>query len=160
VTNRHTYAAAKERLDQSASAWGLRLAAFAGLMAVVLAAIVVIVMSVTGWRVVARDLAALHLSGVPLSVLRRSLVREQVIVVLCGAAVGAVCGAVSSVIAMPLVPLFDATGTPVPAVDLAPSLPAVVISALAAALVVSLVGVGAAVATGRRIQLRRVREAL
>jgi hypothetical protein len=159
VTNRHTYAAAKERLDGSASAWGLRLAAFAGVMAVLLAALVVIVMSVTGWRVVARDLAALHLSGVPMSVLRRSLVREQVIVILGGAAVGTVCGAVSSVIAMPLVPLFDSSGTPVPAVDLSPNGLAVLLSALAAALVVSLVGIGAALATGRRVQLRRVRDA-
>ena len=82
------------------------------------------------------------------------------VVVLCGAAVGAVCGAVSSVIAMPLVPLFDSSSTPVPAVDLAPSPLAVVGSALAAALVVALVGIASAVATGRRIQLSRVREAL
>jgi hypothetical protein len=74
--------------------------------------------------------------------------------------VGAICGAVSSVIVMPLVPLFDSSGTPVPAVDLAPSLLAVVASALAAALVVALVGIATAMATGRRIQLHRVRDAL
>jgi hypothetical protein len=160
VTGRHTYADQKDRLDHSASAWGLRLAAFTGAMAVLLAAIVVIVMTITGWRVVARDLAALHMAGVPLSTLRRSLVREQVVLVVVGAVVGAVCGAVSSLVAMPLVPLFDSHATPVPALELAPSLLAVVGSAVLAAVVVVLVGVLAAFATGRRIQLRRVREAL
>ncbi|HEY3534989.1 MAG TPA: FtsX-like permease family protein [Pedococcus sp.] len=160
VTGRHTFAAEKDRLDHSASAWGLRLAAFTGAMAVLLAAIVVIVMSITGWRVVARDLAALHMAGVPLGTLRRSLVREQVVLVVVGALVGAVCGAVSSSVAMPLVPLFDSHATPVPALDLAPSLLAVVGSAVLGAVVVVLVGVLAAFATGRRIQLRRVREAL
>jgi putative ABC transport system permease protein len=160
VTDRHTFAEARERLDQSASAWGLRLAAFVGLMAVVLAAVVVIVMGVTGWRVVARDLAALHLSGVPLPVLRRALVREQVLVVLGGALVGALCGVVSSVIAMPLVPLFDSAATPVPAVDLTPSGLAVFVAAVGAATGIALVGIGTAVATGRRIELRRVREAM
>jgi hypothetical protein len=160
VIGRHTFAERKDRLDQSASAWGLRLAAFTGAMAVLLAAIVVIVMTITGWRVVARDLAALHMAGVPLGTLRRSLVREQVILVVVGAVVGAVCGAVSSLVAMPLVPLFDSKATPVPALDLAPSLLTVVGSAVLAALVVVVVGVLAAFATGRRIQLRRVREAL
>lgn len=160
VTNHRTFADAKEKLDQSASAWGLRLAAFTGAMAVLLAAIVIIVMAVTGWRVVARDLAALHLAGVPLRDLRRSLVREQVLVVLAGAVVGAVCGAVSSWIAMPLVPLFDSEATPVPAVDLVPSLAAVAGSAVAAALVVAVIGVFSAVGIGRRVRLSRVREAV
>jgi hypothetical protein len=160
VTDRHTYAAARDRLEQSAAAWGLRLAAFVGIMAALLAAVVVIVMSVTGWRVVARDLAALRLVGVPVSVLRRSLVREQVVVVLCGAAVGALCGTLSSVIAMPLVPLFDSDATPVPVVDLAPSALAVVGAAAASGVAIALVGVVTALATARRIELRRAREAL
>jgi len=160
VVGRHTFAERKDRLDQSASAWGLRLAAFTGAMAVLLAAIVVIVMTITGWRVVARDLAALHMAGVPLGTLRRSLVREQVILVAVGAVVGALCGAVSSLVAMPLVPLFDSDAAPVPALDLTPSVVAVVGSAVLAALVVVVVGVLAAFATGRRIELRRVREAL
>ena len=44
-----------------------------GAMAVLLAALVVLVMTVTGWRVVARDLAALHMSGVPLKELKALL---------------------------------------------------------------------------------------
>jgi ABC-type lipoprotein release transport system permease subunit len=160
VLARHSTAAAKDRLDASASAWGLRLAAFTGAMAVLLAALVVLVMTVTGWRVVARDLAALHMSGVPLKELRRSLVREQVVLVLVGTVVGVVCGAVSSWVAMPLVPLFDSAADPVPALELAPDLPAIIGSAVGAALVLVVVGWLAAVGAGRRITLRRIRESL
>jgi len=160
ILARHSVAAAKDRLDESASAWGLRLAAFTGAMGVLLAALVVLVMTVTGWRVVARDLAALHMSGVPLTVLRRSLVREQVVLVLVGAAVGLTCGTVSSFVAMPLVPLFDSASDPVPALELAPSVPALVGAALVAAVVLLAVGWTAAVGAGRRITLNRIRESL
>jgi hypothetical protein len=160
VLARHSTAAAKDRLDESASAWGLRLAAFTGVMGVLLAALVVLVMTVTGWRVVARDLAALHMSGVPLKELRRSLVREQVVLVLVGTVVGVVCGAVSSLVAMPLIPLFDSDADPVPALELAPSAVAIVGSAVGAGLVLVVVGWLAAVGAGRRITLRRIRESL
>lgn len=160
ILARHSTAGAKDRLDESASAWGLRLAAFTGAMGVLLAALVVLVMTVTGWRVVARDLAALHMSGVPLKELRRSLVREQVVLVAVGALVGLVCGAVSSWVAMPLIPLFDSAATPVPALELTPSVLAIVGSALGAAVVLVVVGCLAAVGAGRRITLRRIRESL
>ncbi len=160
ILARHSVAAAKDRLDQSASAWGLRLAAFTGAMGVLLAALVVLVMTVTGWRVVARDLAALHMSGVPLNALRRSLVREQVVLVLVGTVVGVICGAVSSLLAMPLIPLFDSATDPVPALELNPSTPAIVGAAVLAAAVLVLVGWLAAVGAGRRITLRRIRESL
>lgn len=160
VLARHSTAAAKDRLDESASAWGLRLAVFTGGMGVLLAALVVLVMTVTGWRVVARDLAALHMSGVPLKELRRSLVREQVVLVLVGTVVGVVCGAVSSWVAMSLVPLFDSAADPVPALELAPDVLAVVGSAVGAAVVLVAVGWLAAVGAGRRITLRRIRESL
>ena len=160
VLARHSTAAAKDKLDQSASAWGLRLAAFTGGMGVLLAALVVLVMTVTGWRVVARDLAALHMSGVPLKELRRSLVREQVVLVVVGTVVGVVCGAVSSFVAMPLVPLFDSAADPVPALELTPDALAIVGAAAGAALVLVAVGWLAAVGAGRRITLRRIRESL
>ena len=160
VLARHSTAAAKDRLDESASAWGLRLAAFTGGMGVLLAALVVLVMTVTGWRVVARDLAALHMSGVPLKELRRSLVREQVVLVLVGTVVGVVCGAVSAIVAMPLVPLFDSAADPVPALELAPATFAIVGSAVGAGLVLVIVGWLSAVGAGRRITLRRIRESL
>ena len=160
VLARHSVATAKDRLDESASAWGLRLAAFTGAMGVLLAALVVLVMTVTGWRVVARDLAALHMSGVPLKELRRSLVREQVVLVLVGTVVGVICGAVSSFIAMPLIPLFDSASDPVPALELAPDALAIVGAAVVAGLMLVAVGWLAAVGAGRRITLRRIRESL
>jgi hypothetical protein len=160
VLARHSVAAAKDRLDESASAQGLRLAAFTGAMGVLLAALVVLVMTVTGWRVVARDLAALHMSGVPLKALRRSLVREQVVLVLVGTVVGVVCGAVSSLLAMPLIPLFDSAADPVPNLELAPSTVAIVGAAALAGAVLVLVGWLAAVGAGSRITLRRIRESL
>jgi ABC-type lipoprotein release transport system permease subunit len=110
--------------------------------------------------VVARDLAALHMSGVPLGELRRSLVREQVVLVAVGTVVGVVCGTVSSFVAMPLVPLFDSTADPVPALELAPDVVAIVGSALGAAVVLVAVGWLAAAGAGRRITLRRIRESL
>jgi len=158
VLARHSTAAAEDRLDASASAWGLRLAVFTGGMGVLLAALVVLVMTVTGWRVVARDLAALHMSGVPLKELRRSLVREQVVLVVVGTLVGLVCGAVSSWLAMPLVPLFDSDADPVPALQLAPATIAIVGSAVGAGLVLAVVGWLAAVGAGRRNTQRPVRE--
>lgn len=160
ILARHSVADAKDKLDESASAWGLRLAAFTGAMGVLLAALVVLVMTVTGWRVVARDLAALHMSGVPLKALRRSLVREQVVLVLVGTGVGLVCGTVSSFIAMPLVPLFDSTADPVPALELGPAAPAIVAAAVVAGAVLVAVGWLAAVGAGRRITLNRIRESL
>jgi putative ABC transport system permease protein len=155
-----TYADAKQRLDHSASAQGLRLAAFTGAMGILLAALVVIVMTVTGWRTVARDMASLYMSGVRLSVLRGALVREQVILVLVGSVVGLVCGAVSSVLAMPLLPLFDDTADPVPALQLAPAVGVAAGAALVAALVLVVVGWLAAAGAGRRITLQRVRDSL
>jgi predicted lysophospholipase L1 biosynthesis ABC-type transport system permease subunit len=117
-------------------------------------------MTVTGWRTVARDMAALHMSGLRLPVLRRALVREQVLLVVIGSAVGLVCGAVSSLLAMPLVPLFDDEATPVPALDLAPALWALAAAAVAAAAVLVVVGWLSARGSGRRISLARVRESL
>ena len=160
ILARHSAAEAKDRLDESATAWGLRMAAFTGAMGVLLAALVVLVMTVTGWRVVARDLAALHMSGVPLKELRRSLVREQVVLVVVGTVVGVICGAVSSLVAMPLIPLFDSAADPVPALELAPATLAIVGAALGAGLVLVIVGWLAAVGAGRRITLRRIRESL
>ena len=92
-------------------------------MGVLLAALVVIVMTVTGWRVVARDMAALHMSGVPLRCCARALVREQVILVLVGSVVGlglrrCELGARHA----PASPLRH-TADPVPALQLAPAVP-------------------------------------
>ncbi|HET6694094.1 MAG TPA: FtsX-like permease family protein, partial [Pedococcus sp.] len=73
VVTQRTYAQAKRGYDESASGWSLRLAAFAGVAALLMAGLVLVVIAVTSWRVVARDLAALHLSGVSLRTRRRAL---------------------------------------------------------------------------------------
>ena len=160
VLRTNTYDQAKSRLDTSGSGWGIRLAVFTGLMAVLLAALVVIVMTVTGWRVVARDLAALQMAGVRPSVLKRALVREQLVLVVVGTAVGTVCGAVSALVAMPLLPLFDDPAPPVPAVQIAPSVPAILLATILVLVVLLPVGTAAAVGCGRRIALRRIRESV
>lgn len=160
VIGTHRYTESKQRLDQAASAQGLRLAVFTGAMGILLAALVVIVMTVTGWRTVARDMAALHMSGLPLPVLRRALVREQVVLVAVGSVVGVVCGALSSLLAMPLLPLFDDDATPVPPLELAPAVGVVLAAALGGAVVLVVVGWLAARGAGRRITLQRVRESL
>lgn len=154
------FTTAKDLLATSGSGWGVRLALFTGVMSILLAALVVIVMTVTGWRVVARDLAALHMSGVRLPLLRRALVREQLLLVVVGTVVGVLCGAVSALVAMPLLPLFDDPSTPVPALEITPSVPAVLLATLAALLVLVPVGAMAALGSGRRIALRRIRESL
>jgi len=74
--------------------------------------------------------------------------------------VGLVCGAVSSVLAMPLLPLFDDTADPVPALQLAPAVGVAAGAALVAALVLVVVGWLAAAGAGRRITLQRVRDSL
>jgi len=160
VLRTNSYTHAKDLLATSGSGWGVRLALFTGAMAILLAALVVVVMTVTGWRVVARDLAALHMSGVRLPLLRRALVREQLLLVTVGTVVGVVCGAVSALVAMPLLPLFDDPATPVPALEIAPSAAAVAVATLAALLVLLPVGAAAAFGSGRRIALRRIRESL
>ncbi|WP_406831698.1 FtsX-like permease family protein [Pedococcus sp. KACC 23699] len=160
VTTAHHYDDAKARIVASGSGWGVRLALFSGAMAVVLAALVVIVIAATGWRVVARDLAALHMSGVRLGVLRRSLVREQVLVVTLGTVVGAVCGVTAAALAMPLLPLFDDASTPVPALQIAPSITAVLGATLVALVVLILAALAAALSSGSRVTLSRIRETL
>jgi hypothetical protein len=67
---------------------------------------------------------------------------------------------VSALVAMPLLPLFDDPATPVPALEIAPSVPAVLLATLAAFLVLIPVGAAAAFGSGRRIALRRIRESL
>lgn len=159
VVAQRTYAQAKRGYDESASGWGLRLAAFAGVAALLMAGLVLVVIAVTSWRVVARDLAALHLSGVPLAILRRALLGEQLALVLVGAAVGVLCGALTSALAMPLLPLFDVPAE-VPALQLEPSWQAIALAALASTTALVAIGAGVAVAVGRKVALRRVREAL
>ena len=106
-----------------------------------MAGLVLVVIAVTSWRVVARDLAALHLSGVPLAILRRALLGEQLALVLVGVAVGVLCGALTSALAMPLLPLFDVPAE-VPALQLEPSWQAIALAAVASTTALVAIGAG------------------
>jgi hypothetical protein len=88
------------------------------------------------------------------------LVREQVAPVVLGAAVGLLCGIVSSVLAMPMVPLFDSAADPVPPLQLTPAWGSLLAVAVAATVALGFVAWLSAAGAGRRISLRRIRDAL
>lgn len=115
--------------DASASAWSLRLAILIGIVALVLSALVLTLVTVTSWRTRSSDYAALRLAGVRLETVRRVGVLEQVGVIGLAVAVGAVCGYVGSRLALGLIPLFtvpSATFTP----DLRPAVGPMVVTAV------------------------------
>lgn len=113
--------------DESATGWGLQLALIGGVLAVLLAGLVLIILAVTGWRASVRDLAALRISGVPHREIARALRTEHTVTVLVGVVLGAVCALVGSRLALPSVPLFT-TPAAVPVPDLGPAWPAVLIT--------------------------------
>ena len=145
--------------DSSASAWGLRLAVVVGLLAVLMAALVLVLVVTTAWRTRSRDYAALRMAGVPVSALRRASALEQGVVVLVAGAAGILCGLLASRLALPMVPLFTRPSATYVA-DLRPAWTAV---AGATALVLGLLGV-VAVVVGTRLVSRatpaRLREQL
>ena len=118
VVSTRTYAARKASYDESASGWGLAIELVAGVLALLIGALVMVVVALTGWRRSARDLAALRLAGVRPRLLARAVRLEHSAVALSGAVVGALCGLVGAVVALPLLPLFDLGPPVVPAADL------------------------------------------
>ncbi len=133
VAESRAYAERKRLFDDSASGWGLRLALVAGLLALPLALLVLVVVAVAGWRGTTRDLAALVVSGVPRRVAARALRREQVTAVGVGLVAGTVAGVTGSLLALPVIPFFStpsAAFTPV----VAPSPVATAAAALVAGL--------------------------
>lgn len=147
-----TTAEADRVYDQSASAWGLQLALLGGVLAVILAALVLVVLAITGWRSSARDLAALRVSGVSSRAVGRALRTEHLTSVAVGVVLGALCALVGSWIALPELPLFT-TPAAVPVADLAPAWLAVVAATLVVAIVLLVVARLIAGAIGRRVRL-------
>lgn len=147
-----TTAEADRVYDQSASAWGLQLALLGGVLAVILAALVLVVLAITGWRSSARDLAALRVSGVSSRAVGRALRTEHLTSVAIGVVLGALCALVGSWIALPELPLFT-TPAAVPVADLAPAWLAVVAATLVVAIVLLVVARLIAGAIGRRVRL-------
>ena len=118
VVSTRTYAARKASYDESASGWGLAIELVAGVLALLIGALVMVVVALTGWRRSAQDLAALRLAGVRPRLLARAVRLEHSAVAVSGAVVGALCGLVGAVVALPLLPLFDLGPPVVPAADL------------------------------------------
>ena len=146
---------AQARYDASATGWGLLLGVFTGLMALLVAALVVGLVAVTSWRGVARDLAGLVVAGTPRAVLRSAVRREQLVTVVAGVLLGTACGVVGSVLALPLVPLFDRPAA-VPAADLTPVWGVIATTAVGALVIIG----GVALAAARGIMARAVPDRL
>lgn len=157
IVDTTTLADVRRGYDQSTAAWSVRLGLLVGLAGVAVALLLLAVLAVSSWRVRARDLAALWLSGVPRRSVRSLAWTAQLPAVVLGAVAGAACGLLGAALSMPIVPLFaEAPG--VSTLDLAtPWLPVLVVAA--AALVV-LTGWSAFLGWSvfRRASLDRLRE--
>lgn len=157
VTDTRSIADVRRAYDESTAAWSVGLGLVVGLAAIIVSLILLAVLAVSGWRVRARDLAALWLSGVPRRAVRRLAWTAQLPAVVLGALAGAACGLVGAAVSMPIVPLFaEAPG--VSTLDLAtPWLPVV---AVAGAALVVLAGWSTALGWSvfRRAALERLRE--
>ncbi len=139
VRSVETTSGAKQAYDLSASAWGLQLALLAGVLAVLLGVLVLLVLAVTGWRAVVADVAALRISGVARADAARAARAEHLLTVAVGIVLGVVCAVIGAAVAMPSVPLFtEPAAVPVPdlstawwAVGLAALVTAVLLLAIA-----------------------------
>ncbi len=159
VTSVETRADLQELYDSSASAWGLRLALVVGLLALLIAGIVLVLVAVTTWRGRSRDYAALRMAGVGASALRRVALGEQWTVVAVSVVVGAAAGVLGAQLAMPIIPFFTVASTAL-SVDTAPAVPQTVAAAAAALAALLLVGWVVGVRLVARASLSRVREPL
>jgi putative ABC transport system permease protein len=108
---------------------------------------------------VARDLAGLIVAGTPRAVLRAAARGEHLVTVVAGVVLGTACGIAGSLLAMPLLPLFDRPA-PVPVPDLAPVWWVIAATALVALVVIGGVAVVAARAVMARALPERLRESL
>ncbi|MFC7487810.1 FtsX-like permease family protein [Knoellia sp. CPCC 206453] len=158
VLGTRSFAQDKRLLDESATGWGLLLGLFTAVLSLLLAAVMLVVVSMTTGRIVTRDIAALRVAGVSGRDLRRAAVREALAPVLVAAVVGALCGVVGAVLAMPLIPLFD-TPAPVPALDFSPAWLVMGLAWLVAVLILVLVAAVLALRAARRGDSDRLREA-
>jgi predicted lysophospholipase L1 biosynthesis ABC-type transport system permease subunit len=144
-------------LDASPAAWSLSLSVLVGLAALLVAALVIIVATATTWRGRATDLAALRMAGLPSRSLRRLELLGQLPVVLVGSLVGAICGVLAAVVALPGVRQF----TEPPAVDttdFSTPWPAVLVAAVVTVLLLSALTLASSRWTARRASLSRLRE--
>ena len=153
----HTVAQVRAPYEQSMATWSLGLVAVVGLAGLLVALLVLLVTTATTWRVRARDLAALAMSGVPPRVVRGTALWAQVPAVLIAVVAGAAAGVVGAHLTLPVIPIL-ARQPEVSTLDLGTAWSAVIGAGVAAllAVVVASVVLGAAVAA--RARLSRLKE--
>ncbi|MFE7226735.1 FtsX-like permease family protein [Nocardioides sp. NPDC057577] len=157
VADTRTLSDARHGLDETVATWSLWLGGMVGLAAVVIALLGSIVLTITGWRTSARDLASLTMAGVDRRITRRLAGAAQLAPVAVGVLAGAACGLLGVGLSMPDIPLFP-TPPEVDSTDL--SAPWAIAAATAGACL--LVLGAAAIALGRAVaaaaRLDRLRE--
>jgi len=146
VIGRDTTGSHIDAFEAEGPVLALRLALLAGLAALVLAALVLVVGVATSGSGRARDLAGLRLVGVPADIVRRASVREHLVVAVLGVVAGCVLGVVAAHAALPNIPLSATPADRMPLV-LGPAWPAVLVTVVACLALLSLVSV----AVGRRL---------
>jgi hypothetical protein len=149
----------RDSYDTSVPAWSLQLGVLAAAVGLLLAALVLVLLVASTWRRRSRDLACLGLTGVPRRGLSRVAVGEQLPVVLLAVLVGAGCGLLGAVLALPAVPLF-AQPRDASTLDLSAPWGSVLIVLLAALLVLGAVAWLCGRTVAARARLSRVREVL
>ncbi|WP_141781819.1 FtsX-like permease family protein [Nocardioides albertanoniae] len=157
VTTTRTLTDVRSDLDESVATWSLRLGVVVGLAAVVIAVLALSVLTATGWRTRARDLASLWLAGVNRRTVRRLPGGTQLLPVVLGVLAGAGAGVLATLLTLPDLPIF-AVEPAVDAVNLSVPWAAVGLTTLGCLLVLSTAAVllGRAVATAARLD--RLRE--
>jgi hypothetical protein len=149
----------RDSYDTSVPAWSLQLGVLAAAAGLVLAALVLVLLVASTWRRRSRDLACLGLTGVPRRGLGRVAVGEQLPIVLLAVIVGAGCGLLGAVLALPTVPLF-ARPRDASSLDLSAPWGSVLAVLLATLLVLGLVAWLCGRTVAARARLSRVREVL
>jgi len=152
-----TLAETRQTLDQTAAAWSLQLAALVGAVAILIALLVLIVSAVSSWRLRARDLAALRMSGVPSRAIRAMAVAAQLPAVLLGIVAGTACGLYGAHLVLPTVPLF-ASDPEISTLDLSTAWAGVALAVAAAVVVLGSGSVLVGRALAGRSDVRRLRE--
>ncbi len=149
----------RDRYDASIPAWSLQLGVLAAVAGLLLAALALVLLVASTWRRRSRDLACLGLSGVRRRGLGRVAVGEQLPIVLLAVLVGAGCGLLGAVLALPTVPLFAAP-RPASTLDLSAPWGSVLAVVAAALAMLGLVAWLCGRTVVARARLSRVREVL
>ncbi|MEU6137102.1 FtsX-like permease family protein [Nocardioides sp. NPDC047086] len=157
VAQTRTLSDVRRGLDETVAAWSLRLGVVVGLAAVAIAVLALSVLTVTGWRTRARDLASLWLAGVDRHTVERLPGAAQLLPVILGVFAGAASGVLGALLTLPDIPLF-AVPPAVDTIDLSVPWRAVGLTTIGCLLVLGTAAVllGRAVAAAARLD--RVRE--